>query len=163
MEPVIASWLFKSNYLNMIISFAWNVGSLPVAYCPKNSFESKWDFLQSFKKYMTFKKDYNELVLYLLRGLVKDALHFEEIVSGSISGLTHIDVKVEELQSKVMKLHLFHCRYHIIHRKSWSTIVTLGTYFILSRHRIMKSLILNHSFQALNFREPTLSWMLSGV
>ena len=55
---------------------------------------------------MTFKKDYNELLLHLLRGLVKDALHFEEIVSGSSSGLTHIDVKVEELQSKVMKLQL---------------------------------------------------------
>lgn len=50
---------------------------------------------------MTFKRDYNELLLHLLRGLVKDALHFEEIVSGSISGLTHIDVKVDELRSKV--------------------------------------------------------------
>ncbi|GMP57405.1 hypothetical protein CsSME_00021521 [Camellia sinensis var. sinensis] len=55
---------------------------------------------KSFKKYMTFKKDFNELILHLLRGLVKDALHFEEIVSGSASNLTHIDVKVEELQSK---------------------------------------------------------------
>lgn len=49
---------------------------------------------------MTFKKDYNELLIYLLRELVKNALHFEEIVSGSTSGLTHIDVKVEDLQSK---------------------------------------------------------------
>ncbi|GAB4848220.1 hypothetical protein Ancab_002887 [Ancistrocladus abbreviatus] len=49
---------------------------------------------------MTFKKDYNELLLYLLDGLVNDALHFEEIVSGSTSGLTHIDVKIEELQHK---------------------------------------------------------------
>ena len=59
-------------------------------------------FLQSFRKYMTFKKDYNELLLYLLRELVKNALHFEEIVSGSTSRLTQIDVKVEDLQSKVM-------------------------------------------------------------
>ena len=56
---------------------------------------------------MTFKKDYIELLLYLLRGLVKDALHLEEIVFGLSSRLTHIDVKVEELQSKVMKLELF--------------------------------------------------------
>ena len=56
---------------------------------------------------MNIKKDYNELLLYLLRGLVKDALHFEEIVSGSSLGLTHIDVNVEELQSKEMKLELF--------------------------------------------------------
>lgn len=57
--------------------------------------------LQSFKKYMTFKKDYNELLLHLLRVLVKDALHFEEIVSGTTGHLTHIEVKVEELRSKV--------------------------------------------------------------
>ena len=56
---------------------------------------------------MTFKKDYIELLLYLLRGLVKDAVHLEEIVFGLSSRLTHIDVKVEELQSKVMKLELF--------------------------------------------------------
>lgn len=52
---------------------------------------------------MTFKKDYNELLIYLLRELVKNALHFEEIVSGSTSGLTHIDVKVEDLQSKASR------------------------------------------------------------
>ncbi|XP_052184215.1 DNA replication licensing factor MCM2 [Diospyros lotus] len=57
---------------------------------------------KSFRKYMTFKKDFNELILHLLRGLVRDALHFEEIVSGSTSDLTHIDVKVEELQSKAL-------------------------------------------------------------
>lgn len=52
---------------------------------------------------MTFKKDYNELLLYLLRELVKNALHFEEIVSsGSTAGRTHIDVKVEDLENKVI-------------------------------------------------------------
>lgn len=50
---------------------------------------------------MTFKKDYNELLLLLLRTLVKDALHFEEIMSGSTSHLTHIEVKVEDLKNKV--------------------------------------------------------------
>ena len=50
---------------------------------------------------MTFKKDCNELLLYLLRELVKNALHFEEIVFGLASGLTHIDVKIENLQNKV--------------------------------------------------------------
>ncbi|KAF8400104.1 hypothetical protein HHK36_015979 [Tetracentron sinense] len=62
---------------------------------------------KSFKKYMTFKKDYNELLLYLLRGLVKDALHFEEIVSGSTAGITHIEVKVEELQSKAQDYEIY--------------------------------------------------------
>jgi len=50
---------------------------------------------------MTYKKDYNELLLLLLRTLVKDALHFEEIVSGSTTRLTHIEVKVDDLKNKV--------------------------------------------------------------
>ena len=50
---------------------------------------------------MTFKKDYNRLLLELLRELVKNALHFEEIVSGSSSRLNHIDVKIVDLQNKV--------------------------------------------------------------
>lgn len=57
--------------------------------------------LQSFKKYMTFKKDFNGIVLHLLRQLVKDALHFQEILSGSTAN-DHIDVKVDELQNKVV-------------------------------------------------------------
>lgn len=63
--------------------------------------------MQSFKKYMTFKRDYSELLLYLVRGLVKDALHFEEIVSGSSSDLTNVEVKIEELQHKVPLTHLY--------------------------------------------------------
>ncbi|EXB86765.1 DNA replication licensing factor mcm2 [Morus notabilis] len=62
---------------------------------------------KSFRKYMTFKKDYNELLLYLLRELVKNALHFEEIVSGSTSGLTHIDVKVEDLRNKAQEHEIY--------------------------------------------------------
>ena len=52
---------------------------------------------------MTYKKDYNSAVLHLLRQLVRDAIRFEEIVSGSASGLTHIDVKVADLQRMVMQ------------------------------------------------------------
>ncbi|KAL5700520.1 DNA helicase [Ranunculus cassubicifolius] len=55
---------------------------------------------KSFRKYMTFKKEFDTFLLYLLRGLVRDALHFEEIVNGSTARLTHIEVKVEELQTK---------------------------------------------------------------
>ncbi|CAN4090249.1 unnamed protein product [Withania somnifera] len=57
---------------------------------------------KSFKKYMIYKKDFNGIILHLLRGLVKDALQFEEIVSGSVASLDYIDVKVEELQSKAL-------------------------------------------------------------
>lgn len=60
-------------------------------------------YLQSFKRHITFKKDRNELLLFLLKELVKNALQFEEIVSGSSLGLTHIDVKVGDLLNKVMQ------------------------------------------------------------
>ncbi|KAK3021098.1 hypothetical protein RJ639_045482 [Escallonia herrerae] len=56
---------------------------------------------KSFKRYITFKKDFNGMVLRLLRELVKDALHFEETLPGSSTGPTHIDVKVEDLQRRV--------------------------------------------------------------
>lgn len=56
---------------------------------------------------MTFKKDFNELLLHFLRVLVKEALHFEEIMSGSTASLTHIEVKIEELRNKVRKDALF--------------------------------------------------------
>ncbi|GMH23361.1 hypothetical protein Nepgr_025204 [Nepenthes gracilis] len=59
-----------------------------------------------FRKYMTFKKDYNELLLYLLQGLVKNAIHFEEIMSGSTSRLTQIDVKREDLEHKAQEYEI---------------------------------------------------------
>ncbi|KAL1550544.1 DNA helicase [Salvia divinorum] len=57
---------------------------------------------KNFTKYMIFKKDSNGIVLHLLRGLVEDTLQLEEIVTGSTSNLSHVDVKVEELQSKAL-------------------------------------------------------------
>ncbi|THU48148.1 hypothetical protein C4D60_Mb09t23160 [Musa balbisiana] len=62
---------------------------------------------KSYRKYMTFKKDFNELLLHLLRILVKDALHFEEIVSGTTARLTHIEVKVEELRNKAQEYEIY--------------------------------------------------------
>lgn len=53
---------------------------------------------------MTYKKDFNAIILHLLRGLVNDSMQFEEIVSGSTANLDHIDIKVDELQSKVIIL-----------------------------------------------------------
>ncbi|KAG2557543.1 hypothetical protein PVAP13_8NG240000 [Panicum virgatum] len=62
---------------------------------------------KNFRKYMTYKKDYNELLLLLLRTLVKDALHFEEIVSGSTLHLTHIEIKVEDLKNKAQEYEIY--------------------------------------------------------
>ncbi|XP_073307306.1 DNA replication licensing factor MCM2 [Primulina huaijiensis] len=57
---------------------------------------------KSFRGYMVFKRDFNGVVLHLLRELVKDALQFEEIMSGSAAKFSYIDVKVVELQSKAL-------------------------------------------------------------
>ncbi|URE30000.1 DNA replication licensing factor [Musa troglodytarum] len=62
---------------------------------------------KSFRKYMTFKKDFNGLLLHLLCVLVKDALQFEEIVSGTTAHLTHIEVKVEELRNKAREYEIY--------------------------------------------------------
>ncbi|XP_031495177.1 DNA replication licensing factor MCM2 [Nymphaea colorata] len=62
---------------------------------------------KSLKKYMTFKKDYNELLLLLLRGLVKDKIQLEELVSGSISRLTHVEVTVEKLLNKAQEYEIY--------------------------------------------------------
>lgn len=60
---------------------------------------------------MTFKKDFNEFLLHILRGLVKDAVHFEEIVSGSASRMTNIEVKVDELRAKVCIMYIVNYIY----------------------------------------------------
>lgn len=52
---------------------------------------------KSFRKYITYKMDYNRMLLNLLQEIVNRAMRFEEIISGSASGLTHIDVKVDDL------------------------------------------------------------------
>ncbi|KZV57959.1 DNA replication licensing factor mcm2-like [Dorcoceras hygrometricum] len=57
---------------------------------------------KSFQRYMTFRRDFNGVVLHLLRGLVKDALQFEEIMSGSTANFSYVDVKIAELQSKAL-------------------------------------------------------------
>ncbi|KAI3912274.1 hypothetical protein MKW92_008221 [Papaver armeniacum] len=62
---------------------------------------------QRFRKYMTFKKDHNGILIHILRELVKDALHFEELVKGSIDGLTQVEVKVEELQNKARVYEIY--------------------------------------------------------
>ncbi|KAK9117759.1 hypothetical protein Sjap_016706 [Stephania japonica] len=62
---------------------------------------------KSFRKYMTFKKEYNDFLLYLLRGLVRDALHFEELVNGPCARLNYIEVKIEELQNKAQDYEIY--------------------------------------------------------
>ncbi|KAJ1685627.1 hypothetical protein LUZ63_017017 [Rhynchospora breviuscula] len=63
---------------------------------------------KTFRKYMTYKKDYNELLLHLLRTLVKDVLHFHGTLSRSRSPhLTQIEIKVADLQHKAQEYEIF--------------------------------------------------------
>ncbi|KAL9691271.1 hypothetical protein QQ045_011691 [Rhodiola kirilowii] len=62
---------------------------------------------KSFRKYTTYKKDYNGLLLHLLRGLVKDAVYFEELVSGSRFRQDHVDIKVDELHNKAQQHEIY--------------------------------------------------------
>jgi len=63
--------------------------------------------LQSFKKFITYKKDFNELLLHLLRGLVADAIRFEEMTSRSNVRLKEVVVKMLDLEAKVGFENLF--------------------------------------------------------
>ncbi|MCL7047802.1 hypothetical protein MKW94_000201 [Papaver nudicaule] len=62
---------------------------------------------QSFRKYMTLKKDHNGILIHILHELVKDALHVEELVNGSTAGLTQIEVKVVELHNKARDYEIY--------------------------------------------------------
>ncbi|KAK4762911.1 hypothetical protein SAY86_008679 [Trapa natans] len=62
---------------------------------------------KSFRKYIAFKKDYNKLLLHLLQELVKSAIYFEEIVSGSSSRLSYIDIKVDDLLAKAQEYEIY--------------------------------------------------------
>lgn len=42
------------------------------------------------------------MLIYILQELVKSAIKFEEIVAGSTSSLTHVEVKVDDLFAKVV-------------------------------------------------------------
>jgi len=67
--------------------------------------------MQSFRKYITYKMDYNRMLLNLLQEIVNRALRFEEIISGSASGLTHIDVKVDDLLNMVTETSTLVCLF----------------------------------------------------
>ncbi|KAM7269404.1 hypothetical protein ACFE04_024901 [Oxalis oulophora] len=66
---------------------------------------------KSFRKYVTFKKDFNRLLLNILQDIARNALRFEEIVNpGSTSQLTHIDVKVDDLRTRAQEIEIFDLR-----------------------------------------------------
>ncbi|RRT55855.1 hypothetical protein B296_00027311 [Ensete ventricosum] len=91
MEEVAKNVVFDmhKNYKNIHQKIFVRITNLPVYDQIRNI---------SYRKYMTFKKDFNELLLHLLRILVKDALHFEEIVSGTTARLMHIEFWLGQAQ-----------------------------------------------------------------
>ncbi|KAJ3671882.1 hypothetical protein LUZ60_007961 [Juncus effusus] len=62
---------------------------------------------KEFRKYMTFKKDYNDFLLHLLCTLVSDVLHFHGTLSRSRgSNLTKVEVKIADLQHKAQEYEI---------------------------------------------------------
>ncbi|XP_024528680.1 DNA replication licensing factor MCM2 isoform X2 [Selaginella moellendorffii] len=61
---------------------------------------------KSFKKYMTYKRDFNELLLHLLRGLVKDALRFDELMTMPGPRLSVVHVKITDLEAKAREYNI---------------------------------------------------------
>lgn len=55
---------------------------------------------KTFKKYMIYKKDFNELLLHILRNLVKEAILYEECLGTSRSPLSHIDIQIDAFEAK---------------------------------------------------------------
>lgn len=72
---------------------------------------------KSFKKYITYKKDYNELLLHLLRGLVKDVLRLEELMSGTRPRLNQVEIKVEDLRNKAQEYEIYDLKPFFISRQ----------------------------------------------
>lgn len=72
---------------------------------------------KSFKKYITYKKDYNELLLHLLRGLVKDVLRLEELMSGTRPRLSQVEIKVEDLRNKAQEYEIYDLKPFFISRQ----------------------------------------------
>lgn len=72
---------------------------------------------KSFKKYITYKKDYNELLLHLLRGLVKDVLRLEELMSGTRPRLNQVEIKIEDLRNKAQEYEIYDLKPFFISRQ----------------------------------------------
>lgn len=56
---------------------------------------------------MTYKRDFNELLLYLLRGLVKDAIRYQEYLSRSRETADYVDVKLEDLEARAREYNIY--------------------------------------------------------
>ncbi|PRP86025.1 hypothetical protein PROFUN_05796 [Planoprotostelium fungivorum] len=55
-----------------------------------------------FHQYLTYKRDYNDLLLHVLQNLLKDAIHFHQIKYGNAPDTA--DIPVEDLQSRSAEL-----------------------------------------------------------
>eukprot|EP00897_Mesotaenium_endlicherianum_P009211 jgi/Mesen1/8318/ME000457S07522 len=66
---------------------------------------------KTFKKFMTFKKDFNELLLHLLRQLVKDALTVDAHINPRSrerggAPLAAVEVRVDDLEAKAREYNI---------------------------------------------------------
>lgn len=65
---------------------------------------------QSFTRYLNYKKDNNELLLYILRQLMADQNHFQRVRYGG-SSEEYVQIKEKELVEKVGCIHFFDIQF----------------------------------------------------
>jgi len=57
-----------------------------------------------FRKYITYKKDYNELLFYLLQILLREAVHYHQIKHGNEP--EQVEIPLEDFQARVISTYL---------------------------------------------------------
>jgi len=66
---------------------------------------------KNFRKYITYKKDNNELLFHILQHLVKDAVHYQQLLRGQEDGgvgdisSVKIDCEAFESKARVLDVH----------------------------------------------------------
>jgi hypothetical protein len=58
-------------------------------------------FYQRFHKYVTYKKDYNELLFYILQTLVKETVSYYQLRHGLEP--EQIEISMEDFETRVTK------------------------------------------------------------
>jgi len=68
--------------------------------------------LQTFQKYLSYKKDHSELLYYILRQITLDTLAFQKALHGG--RITTVEISEKDLLDRVMQIILLYYYNYII-------------------------------------------------
>lgn len=66
-----------------------------------------FSFIQHFAKYITFRKDHNELLLHTLLLLVREEQRFMQAQQADYEPTNQVDISVESFENKAHELEIF--------------------------------------------------------